>query len=69
MSEIKLTPEQYAQIVEQNKPHLIAIEEQIMQTDNGSIELKIDVRQGTVNKITFFNQRYWFKTSQKVDTK
>lgn len=59
--EEKLTPEQYAQIVEQNKPHLIAIEDQIMRHPDGSIELKLDVRQGIVNKITFFTSSYWFK--------
>lgn len=62
MTDMKLTPEQYAQIVEQNKPHLIAIEEQIMKTSDGSIELKIDVRAGAVNKITFFNSSYWFRS-------
>lgn len=61
MQETKLTAEQYAQIVEQNKPHLIAIEEQIMKTGDGSVELKIDIRSGIVNKITFFNSQYWFR--------
>lgn len=66
MTDPKLTPEQYAQIVEQNKPHLIRIEEEVEKVSDGSIEVRIEVRQGVVNKMTFVDSRYWFK--QKLDT-
>lgn len=56
-----LTPEQYAQIIEKNKPHLVRIEEEVEKIADGSIEVKIEVRQGIVNKMTFIDSRYWFK--------
>ena len=57
----KLTPEEYAQIVLENKPYLIEIERAVEETSYGEIDLKLFVRAGQVEKVTFYKGKVWLK--------
>jgi len=57
----QMTPEQYAQLIEKNKPHLVRIEEEVERVSDGQLDIRVDVRQGVVNKITFIDSRVWFR--------
>lgn len=64
MEDIKLTPELEALIVQsmkKRKPYLIRLEEEVQAVQHGSIELKVDIRNGSVDKITFTSHQTWIK--------
>ena len=52
---MKLTPEEYAQIVLENKPYLIEIERIVEEVKYGEVDLKLTIRDGQVEKINFYN--------------
>jgi hypothetical protein len=58
---MKLTPDEYAQIVMANKPYLIAIETEVEALGYGEMELKLTVRAGQVEKICFWKGKTWLK--------
>lgn len=53
------TPEEYAALLRQLKPHLVELEERIMSVEYGSIDLRIEVRAGKAVKMTFIEGRTW----------
>lgn len=53
------TPEQYAALLRQLKPHLIELEERIANLDYGTIDLRVEVRAGKAVKMTFIESRTW----------
>jgi len=64
MSEPVLTPAQEAMIataIKQRKPYLLKIEEAVAKNDNGFVEVKLEVRQGRVEKMTFYKGEYWIR--------
>lgn len=72
MSELKLSPEQEAQIVaamKANKPYLITIEDWVQGTKDGYIEFKVEVRAGRVEKMTKFAGEYWIREKEQPVTK
>ncbi len=71
MNDISLTPEQealIAQAIRRRKPYLLRLEEEVQCVQHGSIEVKIEVRNGSVDKITFFNCKSWIR-EKDIDTK
>jgi hypothetical protein len=64
MSDIKLTPEQEAQIaqaIRENKPYLLAVEDAVQSVQHGEIDIKIFVRNGSVDKIMFYESKSWIR--------
>lgn len=61
MSEIKLSPDEYAQLMKETKPHLIALEEYFSELDYGEIDVRFEIRSGVVNKMSFFSKKTWLK--------
>lgn len=66
MNEPKLTPDEYANLIQQTKPYLIRIEEVVSDTQYGSIEVRLEVRAGSVEKMQFFNAKTWLKQKSDV---
>lgn len=67
MDELELTPELEAMIVanmRKRKPYLIRLEEEVQHVKHGSIEVRIEVRNGSVDKITFFDHRNWIREKE-----
>lgn len=58
---MKLTADEYARIVMANKPYLIAIEKEVEQLDYGEMDIKITVRAGQVEKISFWKGKVWLR--------
>lgn len=61
---IKLTPDEYAQIMKESKPHLIEIEDRVSEVQNGEIDIRLYVRAGVVAKMSFFKNSTWIKEKQ-----
>lgn len=71
MADIKLTPEQealIAQAIRENKPYLLAIEEAVQSIMHGEVDIKIFVRNGSVDKIMFYASKSWIR-QHAVDPK
>lgn len=60
-SQVKLSPEQFAEIIGKEKPYLIAIEERVRNLSYGTIDCKLEVRAGAVEKVQFFESKNWLK--------
>jgi hypothetical protein len=56
-----LSPEQFAQIMRSEKPHLIELENMFKQIEFGTVEVQFEVRGGVVNKMSFFNKKTWLR--------
>ena len=73
MEEVLLTPEQEALIVasiKKRKPYLLRLEEEVQTVQHGSIEVRLEVRNGSVDKIVFFDHKNWIREKEQiVDTK
>lgn len=59
MPDEKLTPEQYAEMMRKNKPHLIVLEDEAQRLEYGTMEVTMYVRAGVVNKIDFHSTKTW----------
>lgn len=55
----KLTPEEYAEMMKVNKPHLIALEEIAQEVEYGKVEVTLEIRAGVVNKMEFHSTKTW----------
>ena len=69
---MELTPEIEAMIVEnmrRRKPYLIRLEEEVQAVQHGSIEVKIDVRNGSVDKLTFYDHKSWIREKDLTQSK
>lgn len=64
MSEPKLTPDEYAELMKNTKPHLIKLEEEFSKVDYGTVEVKFEVRGGVVDKMSFFESKTWLKPNK-----
>lgn len=56
-----LTPEEYAQMIEQAKPHLIKIENAAEALGYGEMTVTLFVRAGVVTKMEFHSKETWLK--------
>ncbi len=56
-----ITPEEYARIVAEQKPHLIEIENVAEQIEYGTMEITLTVRAGVVVKMDFHNSKTWMR--------
>lgn len=68
MDELTLTPEQEAAIVvsiKRHKPYLLRLEEEVQAVQHGCIEIKLDVRNGSVDKISFFDHKTWIREKEQ----
>lgn len=59
MQETKLSINEYAEMMKANKPHLIKLEEEAEQLQNGEMDVTFVVRAGVVNKMKFHNTKVW----------
>ena len=69
---MELTPELEAMIVEnmrRRKPYLIRLEEEVQAVQHGSIEVKIDIRNGSVDKLTFYDHKSWIREKDLTQSK
>ena len=69
MDELILTPEQEAAIVvsiKRHKPYLLRLEEEVQSVQHGSIEIRLEVRNGSVDKLTFFNHKSWIREKEQT---
>ena len=65
-----LTPEMESFIAKkmmENKPYLLALEERVGKVDYGSIEVRLEVRGGVVEKVVFYEGHTWLKEKNKLD--
>lgn len=71
MSEVKLTPEQFAEIVRQQKPHLIEIENQIqrMKEGYGEVNVILKIRAKKVVGMDFITKDSWLLPKEPKETK
>lgn len=62
----KFTLEEYAEFVKQHKPHLLRIDEAISKMDGGygTVEIRLEVRAGVVNKMSFWQGETWLSPKQ-----
>lgn len=68
MSE-KMTIEQIAEAMQKNKWHLIEIEDTIQKTNYGVVDVRMDIRAGKVEKITFLNQKTLLAPKPELEPK
>jgi hypothetical protein len=60
------TAEDFAKYVAENKPYLIEIEDEIQNMGNfGEMEIKLFIRGGRVEKVSFWKGRMWLR--DKID--
>jgi hypothetical protein len=62
---VRLTPEQYGTYIRAQKPYLAAIEDRVNQVNYGTIEMKLTVRAGVVEKMDLIESRTWLKDKEK----
>ena len=70
--DVQLTPEQEALIasaIRKRKPYLLRVEEEVQRVQHGSIEVRLEVRNGSVDKITFFDNKSWIREKEQLDLK
>ena len=63
-----LTPEQFANIMRNTKPHLISIEDEVSRTGFGSVSVTLEVRSGKVAKWSFTTVKT-FLADKCIDSK
>lgn len=56
-----LTPEQFAMIIQKERPHLIEIQQHIEEVQYGTVTVEIVVRAGVPNKMEFVEKKTWLK--------
>lgn len=59
-----ITPELEAKIAKaimENKPYLVEIEDHVATMKYGEMDLKLTIRGGTVEKISFIESKTWLK--------
>jgi hypothetical protein len=60
-SNTKMTAVEWANHLKDTKPHLIKIEEEATQIQFGTIDIRIEVREGEVVKMDFWKGEHWLK--------
>ena len=68
MEDVQLTPEQETAIVvsiKRHKPYLLRLEKEVQSVQHGSIEVRLEVRNASVDKITFFNHKSWIREKEQ----
>lgn len=62
----KFTLEEYAEFVKENKPYLVRIEDEITKIEGGygTVEVRLEVRAGVVNKMSFWRGETWLQPNQ-----
>lgn len=64
MEDVKLTPQQEALIAEsirKRKPYLLRVEAEVQAVQHGTIEIRLEVRNGSVDKIVFIDHKSWIR--------
>lgn len=72
MIDSEITPELEAKIAKaimENKPYLIAIEDLVQNVKHGVIDVKLEVRGGIVEKMSFFETKSWLRVKIDENTK
>ena len=63
---VKTSAEDFAKYIAENKPYLIEVEEAVQKMGNyGEIEAHIFIRNGSVEKVTFWSGNTWLR--QRID--
>lgn len=57
----KFTLDEYAQMMREGKPYLMAIEELVEETKYGEVEFTIQVRSGVVERMDVVRRKTWLK--------
>jgi hypothetical protein len=61
-----LPAEDFAEWVATNKPHLVEIEEEIQNVGMyGELDIRISIRAGQVEKLSFYGGKTWLKDKAK----
>jgi hypothetical protein len=58
---VNLAPEEYAQMIQENKPHLIEIESHAAEIEYGEMVITFTVRAGVVQKMEFHDTKTWLR--------
>ena len=62
LKQVKMSPEDFAQMIMENKPYLIELENNVAGLDFGTIEVVFTVRAGIVEGMEFVERRKkWLK--------
>lgn len=70
MTDPKLTPDQYAELIKLTKPHLIEIEDRVKEVEYGELDVKLTVRAGVIEKMNFYENKVWMRPKEAtVDSK
>ncbi len=67
--ELKLTPEQevlIANAIKTKKPYILALEEVAQDIQYGTMEVQMEVRAGSIEKMAFFNKKIWLREKQNT---
>lgn len=65
--EQKYTLDEFADMMKTNKWHLIQIENEIQNTSYGTVDIKLEVRGGVVERIYTYNGRSYLKPKEGHD--
>jgi len=60
----KFTLDEYAQMMRDKKPYLIAIEELVEETKYGEVEMTMQVRSGVVERMDVVRKKTWLKPKE-----
>jgi len=58
---VNLALEEYARIIQENKPHLIEIENHAEELQYGEMEVVFTIRAGVVQKMEFHDTKTWLR--------
>lgn len=59
--DIKMTPAEFTRTLNELKPHIVKIEEEVLKLDYGTMDIRIEVRAGEVVKMEFWKGERWLK--------
>jgi len=59
----------FAEMIREQKPYLLELEKEVGKIGYGTVEVKLEVRAGAVEKMCFFNSKNWLRPkSGHIDT-
>lgn len=61
VQQTRMTPEEFAKVLKDAKPYLLVIEQRAKEVGYGSVEVKLEIRAGEVEKMMFFESKTWLK--------
>lgn len=71
LKDLNLPPEleqRIATAMKIRKPYLLGIEDWVQDTQDGFVEVRLEIRKGTVEKMTKFSGKYWIKQKEPLES-